>query len=183
VSRVYQVNSWGKYSNDRVPSNYNSRRNNANDARKPAPGNKTDYTLQDDVARLPNDGDDSKRSTNMHAGSEPAPKRAKKQDPPGLRYTSQNAASDSDRKPTGIDTDSKPQCDEVHTIEPRVMSTFAGLDTGSDAGNTEAPVVGSHIRQKCSIHNFVSVNNGVTTQEWQGDNKEYWRHGITCTKS
>jgi hypothetical protein len=103
------------------------------------------------------------------------PKRAKKQDPPGTSYMSQNAANDGDRKPVAIDTAPKPQCDEVHAVHdvPRLLPTFAGLDTASDADSPEAQVVGSHIRQTCSVHNFVSVNNGVTTQEWLDSNKEY----------
>jgi hypothetical protein len=83
-----QLLGYSEEPNDRVLSNFNSRRNNAIDARKPAPVNKTDSILQEDAARLHNNGDDSKRSTTMHSVSEPVPKRAKKQDPPGLSYTS-----------------------------------------------------------------------------------------------
>jgi hypothetical protein len=158
---------------------HDTRRNNASDARKPAPVNNNNSTLQDDATRLYNDGDnsnDSKRTASMHPVSEPVPKRAEKsQNPPGLSYTSQNAANDGDRnrKPAAIDTAPKPQCDEVHAVESRLIPLFAGLDTASDAGNTEARVVGKHIRQTCCVHNFVAVNNGVTTQEWLDSNKEY----------
>jgi hypothetical protein len=156
-----------------VNRRHDTRRNDANDARKPAPVNKTDSTHQGDTSRSPNDGDNSKRSTSMHPASEPVPKRAKKQDRPGWSCTSQNAANGGDRKPTAIDTPPKPQCDEVYAVEPRLIPTFTGLDAACDAGNTEAQFVGSHIRQTCSVHNFVSVNDGVTTQIWLDSNKEY----------
>jgi hypothetical protein len=152
---------------------HDTRRNNANDARKRAPVNNADSSLQDDAARLPKDGDDSKRSASMHFVSEPFPKRAKKRDPPCLSFTSQNAANDGDREPAAIDTAPKLQCDEEQAVEPRLIPAFAGLDTASDAGNTEAQIVGSHIRQTCSVNNFVSVNNGVTTQQWLDSNKEH----------
>jgi hypothetical protein len=69
----------GKLLHDRHVLKHDTRRIAANDDRKPAPVIKTEPPHQDDAPRLPKN---SKRRASMHPGSDPVPKRAKKQDPP-----------------------------------------------------------------------------------------------------